>query len=324
MTAPISKKHFSATIFQQMLMQFRQAVHNAPKKYLIVSDLDGTLLNAQSELSPQTIAVVRTLIDAGHIFCLATGRPWRSSKHVYEKLQLTTQIANLNGSIISAPLDPTIPDLKFAFSVSILQDLVSDHQILELIENIIIEDGSGLHFLHQPTAESIPFLNNWFHLNLYRDKYYVGLTEFFQKFTTLNSILIQINKALDIDKIITIIKSKIKTLTCQLWSLNDETNILEINTIYTNKGNALEYFSSFYGVPMEQTISFGDGFNDVSLVSKAHYGYAMKNAKTTTKFLAAGVTKHDHEHDGVSQKLVEFFLKRHSDATNYSWWVDEK
>ena len=39
-------------------------------KYLIVCDLDGTLLNSASELSSRTIHTIKTLIEMGNIFSL--------------------------------------------------------------------------------------------------------------------------------------------------------------------------------------------------------------------------------------------------------------
>lgn len=45
------------------------------RKMLIVSDLDGTLLNQNGTLDQYTIDVVKKITDKGHIFCLATGRP---------------------------------------------------------------------------------------------------------------------------------------------------------------------------------------------------------------------------------------------------------
>jgi len=49
------------------------------KRYLILSDLDGTLLNNKSELDKLTIDVVEELIRKGHVFCILTGRPPETS-----------------------------------------------------------------------------------------------------------------------------------------------------------------------------------------------------------------------------------------------------
>lgn len=41
----------------------------------IFSDLDGTLLNDQKEISEETISLIKKLREKGYLFGLATGRP---------------------------------------------------------------------------------------------------------------------------------------------------------------------------------------------------------------------------------------------------------
>lgn len=69
-------------------------------RYLIVSDLDGTLLNNKGELDQLTIKVVKKLINNGHIFCILTGRPIETSLPIYRQLGLKHLLSNHNGSCI--------------------------------------------------------------------------------------------------------------------------------------------------------------------------------------------------------------------------------
>ena len=50
------------------------------EKTLYVSDLDGTLLNRQSRLSPFTQQVLNRLLEKGMLFTFATARSWRSAR----------------------------------------------------------------------------------------------------------------------------------------------------------------------------------------------------------------------------------------------------
>ena len=45
---------------------------------ILVSDMDGTLLDDSSRIPPENIAAIRELIAAGGGFTIATGRPVRS------------------------------------------------------------------------------------------------------------------------------------------------------------------------------------------------------------------------------------------------------
>lgn len=301
----------SFEIQKELMNQFQEAVKMLhPEKFLIVADLDGTLLKSDCSISQITKNVIKILTDNGHIFCIATGRPWRSARIYYEVLGLKTLICNLNGSVIFNPQDEQMKPINYVFSISILENLCKDSEIMAMVENIIVEDGQNLRTYKKLNPKNIDLLSNWFHINLNEHKPINGFEDMFEAKKAIPSILIKITSDADIDNIISLIKGRIKTLTCQLWSLDDDSHILEVNTVFAHKGNSLKFLSSFYGIPWDKTMSFGDGYNDMKLVSDAHYGYAMKNGKTTVKFVARGVTKYDNDNNGVARKIQEFFIKR--------------
>ena len=68
---------------------------------LIATDLDGTLLDREQELTPRTVAAVRAVVAAGIEFVLVTARPPRTVAHLAE--QLGGGIAALcgNGTILA-------------------------------------------------------------------------------------------------------------------------------------------------------------------------------------------------------------------------------
>lgn len=53
---------------------------------LIATDVDGTLLDDDENVSPRTRSVVRAVVDAGAQFVLATGRPPRWVQPVVDQL----------------------------------------------------------------------------------------------------------------------------------------------------------------------------------------------------------------------------------------------
>ena len=53
-------------------------------KKLIAVDLDGTLLNSESKLSPYTIETIQKVSEQGHRIIITTGRPYRMSDHIYK------------------------------------------------------------------------------------------------------------------------------------------------------------------------------------------------------------------------------------------------
>ena len=50
-----------------------------------------------------------------------------------------------------------------------------------------------------------------------------------------------------------------------------------------NKGKGLEILQKHYGITYEETAAFGNADNDISLIEKAKYGYAVGNASDALK-----------------------------------------
>ena len=62
-----------------------------------------------------------------------------------------------------------------------------------------------------------------------------------------------------------------------------------------------------YGITREQTMAFGDGLNDVTMLRDAGIGVAMGNASDELKALAA-LTTASCDEDGVAQTIEQFLL----------------
>ena len=82
---------------------------------------------------------------------------------------------------------------------------------------------------------------------------------------------------------------------------------IEINIAAANKGEALLALCATLGVAPEETLAFGDGTNDLSMIRAAGCGVAMGNADFSVKAVADAVCD-DNEHDGLAkylEKLLE-------------------
>ncbi len=84
-------------------------------------------------------------------------------------------------------------------------------------------------------------------------------------------------------------------------------NNLEINGIGAEKGDALLRLAAYLGIAREETMAFGDGGNDYSLIEKAGVGIAMSNGESGLKAKADYVAP-DNNSAGVAQ-VIEKFLR---------------
>jgi hypothetical protein len=110
---------------------------------LIVSDLDGTLLNSNGEMSANTIKIVKEVIEKGNIFCISTGRPERGAIHLYKKLGLNTIMSNYNGAYICNPTDPKFKPLSFTFVKDVVKIILNNDFIRKHIHNAVVENNEG-------------------------------------------------------------------------------------------------------------------------------------------------------------------------------------
>ena len=72
-----------------------------------------------------------------------------------------------------------------------------------------------------------------------------------------------------------------------------------------DKGKALQRMAEHLGMDISETMAFGDGGNDKSIICAAGIGVAMGNAIDDVKALASYVTDHV-DNDGVSKALRHF------------------
>ena len=74
-------------------------MHPPQKISLVLSDVDGTLVNANKVLTPRAQKAVLHLRDANIRFAITSGRPPRGMEMLIEPLQLDTPIAGFNGGM---------------------------------------------------------------------------------------------------------------------------------------------------------------------------------------------------------------------------------
>ena len=84
-------------------------------------------------------------------------------------------------------------------------------------------------------------------------------------------------------------------------------NYLEITHRSVSKGHALSLLADIHGLSMEETLAFGDHFNDLSMLKAAGVGVAMGNAPQAVREAADAVTADNH-HNGVSLYLERVLL----------------
>jgi len=84
-------------------------------------------------------------------------------------------------------------------------------------------------------------------------------------------------------------------------------NYLEINDPAVNKGAALRFVASRLNINRQEIMTFGNGINDIEMLSYSGWGVAVSNAPSAVKNIARLVTGSNDE-EGVADVIEKYVL----------------
>lgn len=260
----------------------------------IICDLDGTLLNEEHTISKKTREVIKKIVDKGVKFIIATGRHHKDA-FVYKKmLGLDSFLITSNGAkvhdyennlIISHNIPKELSDklLMYKYSENLHKNVYLDD---EWIAESPLEEAKEFH------KES----GFTYRIASYDSLIGREITKFFYISDDENEI-----HKLEIE-----LKNKFRS------GLNITLSLpvcLEIMKEGVSKANALKEVLKHEGICLEETIAFGDGLNDLEMLSVVGEGFIMGNGSSRLKALLPNnevILKNSE--DGVAKKIEEIFL----------------
>lgn len=272
---------------------------------MIGFDLDGTLLTDQKELGEYTVQILKRAVEEGIVILPITGRPLCGLPEEVTGLTGLRYAITANGA--------RILDLKNAAVLK--EQLVSvetAEKILDILGNYdslreIYYDGTGYaerekleqidHFFEEgPMAEYVRSTRQ--PVDNLMDKFRKESREV-DKVQGVFADLGEREAALD-----EIRKLEGVTITGALH------NNIEVNAAGVDKGNALLWLAQYLGIAPEETMAFGDGNNDITLLEKAGTGVAMKNGIEEVKHAADRVTEKTNDEEGAAKFIETYVLKK--------------
>lgn len=90
--------------------------------------------------------------------------------------------------------------------------------------------------------------------------------------------------------------------------MKSSNHLLEIMSEGISKGNAVERMCQLWSIDLKDAIAFGDQYNDLDMLQRVGYGYAMVNAPDEIKKAVERVTD-DCNHDGIYKILKQLKIK---------------
>ncbi len=284
---------------------------------LIVSDLDGTLLNENVEISDRTADAILTAQDAGIEFAIATGRTVEGGYSLAQKKGIKCPFIELNGARFFDENE------KLHFTRNIEQENVEE--LIQILQHYKVHN----EFITQNGTYSSNSLEE--HIKVY-ESIFADINKLMSKDEVTNFVLnhlddSSIKQVNDYDFLIG--QSELQLLKVVLNAQEDRASLkkikkavnqnlpdlivtsahslnIEINHMQANKGQAVADFAKIRGYTADEVITVGDNLNDLSMLEWATHSYAVDNAHKRAK-KAATYSAPNHADEAVTQ-IIEKVL----------------
>ena len=265
---------------------------NLSKVKLVVSDMDGTLLNSKGEVSDIFFELFEKLQQQNIHFCAASGRQHNSIVDKLAAIRDDIYVIAENGGVAKKGKEV------------LLSNFIKPDKVLKLIP--ILREIKGANMVL--CCDGSAFIES-------KDERFISLfQEYYHSFQQVDD-LIEIAKTTPVFKIaIYHFDSSEEFIYPVVKNLNDEVllkvsgkNWLDISDEKANKGNALREVQHLLNVTKKETLVFGDYHNDIEMMQEAEFSFAMKNAHKDIKEIANYATE-SNDNFGV-ERVLEQLLK---------------
>lgn len=268
---------------------------------ILFTDLDGTLLNDQKEVTQGNQAAIDEALACGHRIVVCTGRPLASARVCASKAGLDKEgcyVICFNGGQIYDPYHEKTVYGK-TFSKETAAKIIEE----ALKRDLHIQSYSDTHILSARDTEE---LHKYAEINCL--PYTIA--------ATAGDVvpedpykLIAITPEEDKAKNELFQKEVISQYTKEVHSFFSNNCYQEIVPVGISKGFAVRWLCEYLGIPIENSVAAGDAQNDVEMLKAAHVGAVMCNAFPGIAEYGNYVTEHDNNHDGVAEIIHKFILK---------------
>ncbi|MED6181875.1 hypothetical protein PIB30_023398 [Stylosanthes scabra] len=273
-----------------------------PKFSYIFCDMDGTLLNSKSQISPATAEALKEATSRGVKIVIATGKARPAVIDIFKMVDLAGKdgiVSEFSPGVFLQGLLVYGRQGREIFRSNL--DLnVCREACLYSLENkiplIAFSGGRCLTLFHDPLVDSLHTI------------YHEPKAEIMPSVEHLLA-------SADIQKMIFLDTAKSVASTIRpYWSeatkdratvVQAVPDMLEIVPLGTSKGNGVKMLLDHLGVTPKEIMAIGDGENDVEMLELASVGIALSNGSEKTKAVA-NIIGCSNDEDGVADAIYRY------------------
>lgn len=247
-----------------------QSMTNTHDIKFIAVDMDGTLLDENSQLDPEVFDLYQKLEDKGIMFCAASGRQYYSLLETFAPLKDRMMFIAENGTMV-------MHKGQELYSCEI--DKPSITAIIEQARAIegshIVLCGKKSAYIETQDPQALEEFAKYYKRCEYVDDLLTVDDDFIKIAVchfegTEANVFPSFNQAFG--------QSHQVVVSAKIW--------LDVMNAEASKGAAIEHLQKSLGFTYEQTMSFGDYFNDLEMLQASYHSYAMDNAHPKIKEIA--------------------------------------
>lgn len=259
------------------------------KVRMVVSDMDGTLLNSNHEVSTRFFELFEGLKERNILFAAASGRQYNSIVDKLHTIKNDILVIAENGGYV-------VHREEELLSTPMGKDKRT--KVLDTLKNV-------------PDMHPVLCGKRGAYLTNQSEAFVDLLRQYYSEFTIvddLNEVEAEILKVAvyHFESSEQFIYPHVKHLEDDLKVKVSGANWVDISSPNANKGFALEKMQQRYGISPEETMVFGDYNNDLEMLEKAKYSFAMKNAHANV-FEVANYKTTSNDDYGV-ERILEKLL----------------
>lgn len=251
-------------------------------KKLIISDIDGTILDKKGELPKQITECIKDLRKKGVEFTLASGRMLGGIPYFINEFEMSVPVILANGALVY--------DIKN--KTYVCAELISSYVAGKVAETI--KSHNAFFYFYSFSGVFCETISGT--LSYYENMNKRGLSNMqinkisdITEATQINDVIKFVVHSED-DKLIKNIRKSITEFEDTISITSSNSKNIEITTKGTSKGNAIKTVASYTGVKSQDIMCIGDELNDLEMLRHAGFAVAMGNANEELKKIADYVT----------------------------------
>lgn len=237
---------------------------------LIFTDLDGTLLLENGKIGSYTTDVLKALSNNNKQVVFATGRSYYDIKSMIDDINIPVHTITSNGSRVISSCGQLNETMNLPEDV--VRTLIDESKKSDLIINMYC----GSQWLTTQKDHDLSDFNQSEH--------------FLPRFVEVDQLPVQ-----NVEKVFFIHPQRLISPLLELQAKLDGMLAKKINLTFSfnwclevmdnnvSKGEAVKKLAGFLDIPLDNCIGFGDGMNDLEMLSTVGKGLVMSNSSPTLK-----------------------------------------